>query len=126
MAKTIINIPECPDYDLPLSRVVAVGDLLFLSGMVSIDMKSGLPVLGSIEDETKQVIDNIEKILSSIGSSLDNVIKSTVFLRNIDDFKRMNQVYEERFSSSLPARSTVGISLAGEFLIEIEVIACRV
>jgi 2-iminobutanoate/2-iminopropanoate deaminase len=122
----VLHTPICLDEGLPLSRVVRVGELLFVSGMVSMDMESGKPIYGSIEEETTQIFDNIQRVLESVGSSIDQVVKATVYLTDIDDFQRMNFIYSKKFKNAPPARSTVGISLAGDYKIEVEVIACSV
>jgi 2-iminobutanoate/2-iminopropanoate deaminase len=125
MRKEIVHLDEVSDQNLPLSRVVCVDKLLYLSGMVSIDLNTGSPIHGTIEKETKQVLENIEILLKSANSSLDQVVKTTVYLRNINHFDEMNEVYKNYFCKNPPARTTVGIDLAGKFLIEIEAIAIR-
>ena len=98
---------------------------VFLSGMVSKNLETGEHIAGTIEEETAQVFENIRLLLESAGSSMDHILKATVFLADIADFERMNKVYKSYFptSNSLAARSTVEAKLVGQFKVEIEVIA---
>lgn len=98
---------------------------VFLSGMVSKNLETGEHIAGTIEEETAQVFENIRLLLESAGSSMDHILKATVFLADIADFERMNKVYKSYFptSNSLAARSTVEAKLIGQFKVEIEVIA---
>ena len=98
---------------------------VFLSGMVSKNLETGEHIAGTIEEDTAQVFENIRLLLESAGSSMDHILKTTVFLADIADFERMNKVYKSYFptSNSLAARSTVEAKLVGQFKVEIEVIA---
>ena len=107
----------------PFSRAVCYGSLVFVSGTVSQDLETHKPLLGTIEFETEQVIKNIEVILKAVGSSLDCVLKTQVFLTDVKNFQQMNAVYRKFFSQDPPARSTIGIQLAGDYKVEIEAIA---
>ena len=93
--------------------------------MVSKNLETGEHIAGTIEEETAQVFENIRLLLESAGSSMDHILKATVFLADIADFERMNKVYKSYFptSNSLAARSTVEAKLVGQFKVEIEVIA---
>ncbi|WP_418789913.1 RidA family protein [Phosphitispora sp. TUW77] len=110
----------------PYSHAVESGGFIYLSGQVPIDFKTGKIVEGDIIAQTKQCFKNISNILSTAGLIFDNIIKVTVFLLNMDDFTKMNSVYEKHFSAPFPARTTIGAAQlplgAG---IEIEVIAKR-
>jgi 2-iminobutanoate/2-iminopropanoate deaminase len=121
--KKVIKLKGATAETVPLSPGVSFGPLLFISGQVSKDLKTGNPQPGTIEEETEQVLGNIEAILKEAGSSLQHVIKTTVFLRNIEEFQRMNEVYKRHFSQESPARSTVGVTLAGNYKVEIEAVA---
>lgn len=121
--KKIIKVSGTATEAVPLSPAVLFGSLLFTSGQISKDLKTGNPRLGTVEEETEQIIGNIEAILKEAGSSLKYVLKTTVFLRDIEDFARMNKVYKKHFPEESPARSTVGVALAGDYKIEIEAIA---
>ncbi|MFQ6089263.1 MAG: RidA family protein [Candidatus Methanofastidiosia archaeon] len=121
--KKIIVSRKLPKPVGPYSQAVKFDNLLFLSGMGAFDA-SGKLVEGEIEDHVRKTLQNIEVLLKEVGSSLQNVLKVTIFLKNMDDFKRVNKVYAEFFSKDPPARSTVEVSnLPAKMLIEIEVIA---
>jgi len=121
--KLIIKIKQNDTPALPLSLAVQYGSLIFLSGTVSTDLETGEPLLGTVEFETERIIKNIETILEAAGSSLDCVLKTQVFLTDISYFQKMNEVYRIYFPQDQPARSTVGIKLAGDYKLEIEAVA---
>ncbi|MCP9235894.1 RidA family protein [Lewinella sp. JB7] len=99
------------------------GDLLFVSGQTPIDFKTKTYQLGTIEEETRQTLDNIKAILEAAGCTLDNVMKSTVHLADSNDFGRFNEVYASYFSGVRPARTTVQSGLQNGIKVEIDVIA---
>ena len=102
---------------------VRTGELLFLSGQIPLT-PAGELVEGDIESQTEQVLKNLEAVLTAGGSSLGQVLKTTVFLKNLDDFPRMNAIYERFFRTTPPARSTVEVSrLPRQVAIEIDVVA---
>jgi reactive intermediate/imine deaminase len=108
----------------PFSEAVRVGNLLFLSGQLGRDPKTGKLVEGGIEAETRQCLENIKSTLEKYGSSMDRVIKATVMLADIADWAKMNSIYVTYFPKNKPARSAFGVSgLAGGARVEIEVIA---
>lgn len=108
----------------PYSQAIQAGDYLFISGQIAIDPLTGNLVGDGMEEQTSMVLKNIENILISAGSSLSNIIKTTVYIKNMDDFKMMNEVYEKFLGNTKPARSTVEVSrLPKDALVEIEVIA---
>jgi 2-iminobutanoate/2-iminopropanoate deaminase len=110
----------------PYSTCVAAGDLVFVSGQVPIDPATGHFVKGGIEDETRQVLENLQTVLGELGLSLDHVVKTTIFLRDMGDFARVNEVYGRYFTSAPPARSTVQVArLPFDVGIEIEAVALR-
>jgi 2-iminobutanoate/2-iminopropanoate deaminase len=110
--------------DLPYSHVVRAGDLLFVSGTVAWDDAANAPVAGGIEAQTTVVLEKIKGMLESAGSSLDKVVKATVFLTERGDFPAMNRVYKTYFPEQPPARATVGVTLMQPgLLIEMEAIA---
>lgn len=107
----------------PYSQAIKVGNFIFVSGQIPIEPQTNKIVKRNIKLQTERVIKNIEEILKKAGSSLDNVVKTTVFLRNMKDFEKMNYVYASFFKNK-PARSTVEVSnLPKGVLIEIECIA---
>ncbi|MGB9835595.1 MAG: RidA family protein [Candidatus Saccharicenans sp.] len=108
----------------PFSEAVRVGNLLFLSGQLGRDPKTGKLAEGGIEAETRQCLENIKSTLEKYGSSLDRVIKATVMLADISEWSKMNSVYVTYFPKKKPARSAFGVSgLAGGARVEIEVVA---
>lgn len=108
----------------PFSEAVRVGNLLFLSGQLGRDPKTGKLAEGGIEAETRQCLENIKSTLEKYGSSLDRVIKATVMLADISEWSKMNSVYVTYFPKNKPARSAFGVSgLAGGARVEIEVVA---
>ncbi len=111
--------------NVPFSDAVEINNLLFLTGQIGKDHKAGKLVDGGIEAETKQVIKNIEDVLKHHNLSLDNVVKCTVILKDINDFKAFNSVYTQYFTKK-PARTTFAAAgLAGGASIEIDVIAAK-
>jgi reactive intermediate/imine deaminase len=121
--KQVIQAPGGPP-GLPFSPAVRVGNLLFLSGQVGTVPGTRGVVPGGIEAETRQVMENIKRVLEFSGSSLARVVKCTVFLRDIADYATMNEVYRSYFPTEPPARSTLAASgLALNAAVEIECIA---
>jgi 2-iminobutanoate/2-iminopropanoate deaminase len=104
------------------SQAVRFGGLLFTAGEVGIDPVTG--VLGpTLREQTEQAIRNVDAIIQAAGGSLASVVKTTCFLRNMEDFPTFNEVYSRMFPDPRPARSTIGVDLAEEFLVEIEAVA---
>ena len=123
--KTVIQTEEAPKAIGPYSQGIRIraGELLFLSGQIPLT-PTGEVVSGDIESQTRQVLKNLEAVLAAGGSSLNQVLKTTVYLKNLDDFPRMNAVYERFFRDKPPARSTVEVSrLPRQVGIEVDVIA---
>jgi len=109
----------------PFSQVVEANGFVFLAGQVGDQPGEGM-VPGGIEAETRQMLDNVGRLLRAVGLDYADVVKSTVYLRDFDEFARMNAVYRESFPTEPPTRATVGVTrLAGEFRVEIEVVAAR-
>lgn len=118
-----IETEEAPFAIGPYSQAVQFKNILFVSGQIPVDPKTNQVVKGDISIQTERVIKNIEGILKAAGAGIENVVKTTVFLKNIKDFERMNFVYASFFRNK-PARSTVEVSsLPKGVLIEIECIA---
>ncbi len=108
----------------PYSQAIRAGDMVFVSGQLPLDPGGAIVGPGDIKAQTRRVLDNIASILREAGSSLDEVVKTTVFLTSLDDFSGMNEIYASVFKSPYPARSTVEIGrLPGGMLLEIECIA---
>jgi 2-iminobutanoate/2-iminopropanoate deaminase len=124
--KTIIKTPHAPAAIGPYSQAVDTGDLVFVSGQVAIDPKTGKIESSDISGQTRQSLENVKSILGAAGLTLDRVVKTTVFLRSMDDFKAMNAVYADYLGGEAPARATVAVAgLPLSALVEIEVIARR-
>ena len=126
MPKSVPSLPGIEASSLPFSQVVEAGGLVFLAGQVGNAPGQSGPVAGGIEAETRQMLDNVGRLLRAVGLDYADVVKSTVYLRNFGDFAAMNGVYREYFPADAPTRATVGVSaLAADYTIEIEVIAAR-
>ena len=122
--KQVISTSKAPAAIGPYSQAIQVGNLLYASGQIPIDPSTGSIVDGGIKEQTRQSLLNIQAILEEAGLSFANVVKTTVFLADINDFADMNGVYAEFFSEPYPARSAVAVkSLPKGALVEIEVVA---
>ena len=125
MRKTIAT-PKAPQAIGPYSQAIQSGHFLFVSGQIAIDPASGDIVAGGIEAQTEQVLKNITAIIEAAGMSLQNVVKCTCFLKDMNDFVRFNGVYENYFGEILPARETVEVSrLPKDVLVEVSAICCE-
>lgn len=124
MKKTTIVTDQAPKPIGPYSAGVRAGNLVFTAGQIGLDPASGEIVPGGIEAETHRVFQNLRGVLEAAGASLDQVVKTTVFLRDMADFPKMNAVYAEYFKGDYPARSTVqAAGLPKGVAVEIEAIA---
>jgi 2-iminobutanoate/2-iminopropanoate deaminase len=122
--KQLISTDKAPKALGPYSQAVVYGGLAYLSGQIPIDPISNKVIEGGISAQTERVLENIKSVLEAAGASLDTVIKTTVFLKDMGDFAPMNEVYLRYFSQSLPARSTVqAAKLPRDVGIEIDAIA---
>jgi 2-iminobutanoate/2-iminopropanoate deaminase len=122
--KEIIETRNAPSPIGPYSQAIRANGLLFVSGQIPLDPASNSVVSGGIEDQTRQVMRNLSAILGAAGSSLEKVVKTTVFLANIEDFPRFNQVYGEFLGDSKPARATVQVArLPKDVLLQVDAIA---
>jgi 2-iminobutanoate/2-iminopropanoate deaminase len=108
----------------PYSQATRAGGFIFVSGQIPLDPATGAVVEGDIASQTHQVLKNLSAILEAAGSGLGKVVKTSIFLKNLDDFARFNQVYAEYLGGTKPARSTVQVArLPKEVLVEIEAVA---
>ncbi len=124
MKKEAVRSDAAPKAIGPYEQGILVGGFLFTAGQIPLDPKTGNLVEGGIVPQTRQVLENLKAVLEAGGSSLDRVVKATVFLRNMADFPAMNEVYAEYFGASKPARSTVAVAdLPRGALIEIDLVA---
>jgi len=122
--KQIVKTESAPKAIGPYSQAVRAGDLLFASGQIPIDPETGEFVVGGIAEETEQVLKIIKALLESAGTDLAHVVKTTVFLADMDDFAAMNEVYGRFFRENPPARATVQAArLPRDARVEIEVVA---
>jgi 2-iminobutanoate/2-iminopropanoate deaminase len=118
----VIQTPNAPAAIGPYSQAIVVGDLLFTSGQIPLRADGTLND-GDITVQTTQVLANLKAVVEAAGATLSNVVKTTVFLKNLDDFGAMNSIYAEAFGSHTPARSTVQVAkLPRDVLLEIEAI----
>ena len=123
MSKEVIFTEKAPKAIGPYSQAVKSGNMLFISGQVPVNPITG-ELTGDIKAQTRQVLENIKSILVAAGASATDIVKTTVFLKNLDDFNAMNEVYREYFPNDAPARSTIEISrIPRGSLVEIEAIA---
>jgi 2-iminobutanoate/2-iminopropanoate deaminase len=119
-----ITTSEAPAAIGPYSQAIKAGNLLFLSGQIPIDPRTGNLVDGGVEPQTRQVFQNIGAILKAGGASFDNVVSAGVFLADMNDFGKVNAIYAEYFSAPAPARATVQVArLPKDCLVEIQVTA---
>ena len=124
MEKKVIQTDKAPKAIGPYSQAIRAGNFLFLSGQIPLDPKTGELVKGNIGQQTQQVLENIKGILESQTLGMEDVVKATIFLKDIENFNRVNEVYCTYFPSSPPARSTVEVArLPRDVEIEIEAIA---
>lgn len=124
MEKKVINTEKAPGAIGPYSQGIKIGNLVFTSGQLPIDMESGELIINDIKQATKASLENIKAILEEAGSSLDKVVKTVVYLRDINDFGSVNEVYGEYFKELQPARSCFQVAkLPKNAPVEIEVIA---
>lgn len=125
MARSVVTTVDAPQAIGPYSQAITIDNLVFCSGQIPLT-PAGALVQGDISDQTRQVLTNLKALLAASGSSLEHVLKTTVFLADMSQFAAMNAVYAEFFVSDPPARSTVQVSrLPRDVRVEIEAIAVR-
>ena len=121
--KKIIATKDAPQAIGPYSQAIRLGDFLFVSGQIAIDPQTANIIEGDIEAQTEQVLKNIAAIIEAAGMSLQDVVKCTCFLKDMNDFVKFNGVYENYFGEILPARETVEVSrLPKDVLVEVSAI----
>ena len=124
--KKVISTSKAPAAIGPYSQAIQVGNLVFASGQIPIDPATGSFVAGGVKEQARQSLTNVKAILDEAGLTLDNVVKTTVFLADMNDFADVNTVYAEFFAEPYPARSAVAVkTLPKGALVEIEVIAAQ-
>ena len=124
MKKRCITAPGAPPAMGPYSHAVAAGNLLFVSGQGPLDPAGSGVIKGTFEEEARLTLSNVRAVLEDSGSSLQDVVKITIFITDMDNFKAFNKIYKEFFSEDCPARSCVQVAgLPADFQVEIEAIA---
>jgi len=124
--KTIVNTQEAPAPIGPYNQAVRAGNTLYVSGQIALSAETGQLVQGSVADEARQVLHNLRAILNAAGYTLTDVVKTTIFLRTMDDFATVNEVYGEYFSEQAPARETVAVAgLPKNVRVEISAVAWK-
>jgi len=124
MDKIVIQSEKAPKAIGPYSVANRCGSFVFAAGQLGLDPASGALVEGGVEAETRQAMTNLKHVLEAAGTGLDKVVKTTVFLRDMEDFGKMNAVYAEFFAANFPARSTVQVAALPRYAaVEIELVA---
>ncbi|MDO5126773.1 MAG: RidA family protein [Eubacteriales bacterium] len=124
--KEIVATNKAPQAIGPYSQAVVVGNMIFTSGMIPIIPETGELLVGDIKAQATQAIGNLIALLKEVGASADSVVKTTVFIKNMDDFAQVNEVYATFFKNNFPARSCVEVArLPKDVLIEIEAVAVK-
>lgn len=123
MAK-VISTDKAPVAIGPYSQAVEYGGMIYTSGMIPINPATGELVAGSVEEQAEQAISNLEALLTAAGSSIEKVVKTVVFISNMEDFSKINEIYAKHFKEPYPARSCVQVArLPKDVAIEIEAVA---
>jgi 2-iminobutanoate/2-iminopropanoate deaminase len=123
-SREVIATKDAPQAIGPYSQAIKAAGMVFVSGQIAIDPATGNVVSGGIAEQTERVLRNLQAILQAAGTGLDQVLKTTVYLKNISEFAAMNEVYAKFWKSSPPARATVEVArLPKDVLVEIDVIA---
>jgi 2-iminobutanoate/2-iminopropanoate deaminase len=122
--KHAILAPNAPRPIGPYSQAIKAGNLVFCSGQIALDPTTGAMQGPDVETQTRRVMENVKAVLEAAGSSLDHVLKTTIFLKSMNDFPKVNEIYATYFSATPPARSTVEVArLPKDALVEVEAVA---
>ena len=125
MEKETISTKDAPQAIGPYSQAIRFGNLIFVSGQIPIEPEAGKILKGDIKEQTKLILENLNNVLAAGGSSLDNVLRTTIFLTDLEDYPAVNETYAQYFNDLPPARSTVQVAkLPMDAQIEIDAIAC--
>lgn len=126
MSKSVVYSDQAPEPIGPYSQAIQAGNMLFISGQIAIERSSGNIINSDIESETRQVMVNLEKVLKAAGFDFPNVVKSSIFLKDMNNFPKVNAIYGEYFNTNPPARETVEVSrLPKDVNVEISCIAVK-
>jgi 2-iminobutanoate/2-iminopropanoate deaminase len=124
--KKVVLTKDAPQPIGPYSQAIKAGGFVFASGQIALDPATGKLIEGDIKAQTERVLKNLTAVLGAAGSSMDRVVRTTVFLKNISDFPAMNEVYGQFFKNEPPSRSTVGVAaLPKDSLLEIDIVALQ-
>ncbi len=124
MSRTVIHSDKAPKAIGPYSQAIRTDSVVYTAGQIGVDPATGEFVSNAVEGQTRQALENLQNILQAAGSGISDVVKTTVFLQDMNDFAKMNGVYAEFFGENPPARSTVAVAgLPKGALVEIEVVA---
>lgn len=122
--RQVVSTAQAPSAIGPYSQAIAAGGMVFCSGQVAIDPATGSLVDGGVSEQTEQVLENLGAVLEAAGTSFDSVVKTTIFLADLEDFQVVNEIYAKRFGEAPPARATVQVSrLPLDVRVEIDAIA---
>jgi 2-iminobutanoate/2-iminopropanoate deaminase len=126
MSKKVIYSAHAPEPIGPYSQAIQSGNMLFVSGQIAIQKNSGNMITGSIEEETKQVMENLHNVLKAADMDFSNVVKTSIFLKDMSNFPKVNEIYGQSFTQNPPARETVEVSrLPKDVNVEISCIAVK-
>lgn len=126
MGIEVISTENAPDAIGPYSQAIVIENFIYTSGQIPINPKTGTVDAADVEGQARQAIENLKNILEAAGSSLSNVVKTTVFIKDMNDFPKINEVYSTYFKNPYPARSCVEVArLPKDVLIEIEAVAVK-
>jgi 2-iminobutanoate/2-iminopropanoate deaminase len=124
MEKKVVFTEKAPKPIGPYSQAIIAGNLIFTAGQIPIDPATNQVVQGDIKEQTRRVLENLRAILESVGATFDDIVKVTIYMKDLNEFSAMNEVYSEYFKNSPPARTTVEVSrLPRDVKIEIDLIA---
>ena len=124
MKKKVIQTDKAPKAIGPYSQAIRTDAMIYTAGQTGLEPATGELIAGGVEEQTRQVLNNIRNVLEAAGSSLEQVVKTTVFLQDMNDFAKMNAIYAEYFGENPPARSTIAVAaLPKGGLVEIEAVA---
>lgn len=124
MQKKVVQTDKAPKAIGPYSQAIRIDSIVYTAGQTGLEPATGELIAGGVEEQTRQVLNNIRNVLEAAGSSLEQVVKTTVFLQDMNDFAKMNAIYAEYFGENPPARSTIAVAaLPKGGLVEIEAVA---